>query len=98
MTGRILIAYVSRKGSTAEIAQAVGKELESTGNTVEVAEMKKVSSLAGYNAIVIGAPLYMGRMVGDVGRFVGQHREELKRAGGSICCRDSSGIKRSRVS
>ena len=47
MTGRILIAYVSRKGSTAEIAQAVGKELESTGNTVEVAEMKKVSSLAG---------------------------------------------------
>lgn len=77
MTGRILIAYVSRKGSTAEIAQAVGKELESTGNTVEVAEMKKVSSLAGYNAIVIGAPLYMGRMVGDVGKFVGEHREEL---------------------
>lgn len=77
MSGRILIAFVSRKGSTAEIARAVGKELESAGTTVDVAEMKTISSLTGYDAIVIGAPLYMGRMVGDVGKFVGRHREQL---------------------
>ena len=31
MSARILVAYVSPKGSTAGIAQAIGKELESAG-------------------------------------------------------------------
>ncbi|ACL16994.1 flavodoxin domain-containing protein [Methanosphaerula palustris] len=77
MSGRILIAYISRKGSTAEIARAVGKELEAAGYAVDVADMKTVTSLTGYDAVIIGAPLYMGRMVRDVGKFVGHHREQL---------------------
>jgi menaquinone-dependent protoporphyrinogen oxidase len=60
MTARILVAYASRKGSTAGIAQAVGKELVSAGHTVDVAEMKTVTTVEGYNAVIIGAPLYMG--------------------------------------
>jgi len=39
--------------------------------------MKSVSSLEGYNAIVIGGPLYMGKVVGDVGTFIGRHRDAL---------------------
>ena len=31
MTGKILIAYTSRRGSTEEIARAIGKELEGAG-------------------------------------------------------------------
>ncbi len=77
MSARILVAYASRHGSTAEIAQAVGKELISGGHSVVVGDMKTVSSLEGYNAVVIGAPLYMGRIVGDVRKFVGRHREQL---------------------
>jgi len=77
MSARILVAYASRKGSTAGIAQATGKELQSAGHTVEVSEMKNVSTLAGYQAVVIGAPLYMGKMVGDVGKFVGRFSEQL---------------------
>jgi menaquinone-dependent protoporphyrinogen oxidase len=77
MAERILVAYASRKGSTAEIAQAVGKELQSAGYSVDVVEMNTISSLAGYNAVVIGGPLYMGKVVGDVGKFVGKHREAL---------------------
>jgi menaquinone-dependent protoporphyrinogen oxidase len=60
MTARILVAYASRKGSTAGIAQAIGKDLVSAGHTVDVIEMKTVTTVAGYNAVVIGAPLYMG--------------------------------------
>jgi menaquinone-dependent protoporphyrinogen oxidase len=77
MVPRILVAYASRKGSTAGIAQAVGKELKKAGITVEIAEMKSVSSLAGYTAVVIGGPLYMGSVDGAVGKFVGQNREQL---------------------
>jgi len=77
MTARILVAYASRKGSTAGIAQAVGKEQVSAGYTVDVAEMNAVSSLEGYDAIVIGSPVYMGHIVKDVEKFVAQHRTRL---------------------
>ena len=77
MSTRILVAYVSPRGSTAEIAQAVGRELQSAGHGVDVVEMKSVSSLEGYNAVVIGGPFYMGKVVGDVGKFIGRNRDAL---------------------
>jgi len=77
MPARILVAYATRNGSTAEIAQAIGKELTNAGITVDVAEIKTVSTLAGYNAVVIGGPLYMGSVEGAVGKFVGNYCEQL---------------------
>jgi menaquinone-dependent protoporphyrinogen oxidase len=77
MSTRILVAYVSPRGSTAGIAQAVGKELQSAGYSVDIVEMKSVSSLDGYNGVVIGGPFYMGKVVGDVGKFIGKYREAL---------------------
>jgi menaquinone-dependent protoporphyrinogen oxidase len=77
MSRKILVAYASRSGSTAEIAQAVAKELGGAGYIVDVAELSGVSSLAGYNGIVIGAPLYMGNLVKDVRTFVGRHTQAL---------------------
>lgn len=74
---RILVAYASKKGSTAEIAQAIGKELQAAGHTADVAEMRTVTSLAGYNAVVIGGPIYLGKIVGDVPKFVKRHRNAL---------------------
>ena len=47
MSGRILVAYASRKGSTAGIAQAIGKELTSEGYAVDVSEMKSVNIARG---------------------------------------------------
>jgi menaquinone-dependent protoporphyrinogen oxidase len=79
MTARILVAYASRKGSTAGIAQAIGKELTIEGYTVDVTEMKSVTSLAGYNAVVIGAPVYTGKVTGDVAAFVSPNKDELSR-------------------
>jgi menaquinone-dependent protoporphyrinogen IX oxidase len=58
MPARILITYASLQGSTPEIAQAIGKELQSAGHRVEVAHVNAVSSLEGYNAVVIGISLY----------------------------------------
>ena len=77
MSGRILVAYASKNGSTTEIAQAIGKELLMVGKTVDVIEMKTASTLAGYDAVVIGAPLYMGNVMGDMGKFTGRHCSEL---------------------
>ncbi len=76
MDARILVAYATRNGSTAEIAQAIGKELTTAGFTANVAEIKTVSTLAGYTAVVIGGPLYMGSVDGAVGKFIGKNREQ----------------------
>ena len=77
MSARILVAYATRNGSTAEIAQVIGRELVSAGHAVDVTELKKVSTLAGYAAIVIGGPLYMGSVDGAVRKFVGNNHEQL---------------------
>ncbi len=55
MPVRILVAYASRKGSTAEIAQTIGRELILKGFAVDVSQMKSVASLAGYYVVVLGA-------------------------------------------
>jgi len=75
---RILVAYASKKGSTTYIAQVIGKELL-VNHMVVVEELGDVTSLDGYNAIVIGGPMYMGKMVGDVGKFVRRHYNEMKK-------------------
>jgi menaquinone-dependent protoporphyrinogen oxidase len=76
---RILVAYASKKGSTAEIAQAIGKELQAAGHTADVTEIKSVSSLEGYNSVVIGAPFYMGKIMADMGKFIARYAEALKK-------------------
>jgi len=75
---RILVTYASKKGSTTEIAQAIAKELHAAGHVVDVTETGAVTSPAGYNAVVIGGPVYMGKMMGEVGKFVKRHYNELK--------------------
>ncbi len=79
MAGKFLIAYVSQMGSTAEIAQAIGRELDATGNSVEVREMKGIDSIEGYRAVVIGSPVYMAAIEKDVAHFVARHRDGLSR-------------------
>jgi menaquinone-dependent protoporphyrinogen oxidase len=73
---RILVAYATKKGSTAEIAQAMGRELQAGGHIVDVAEMGGVTSLNGYDAVIIGAPMYMGKMI-DTAKFVTRLRDGL---------------------
>ena len=85
---RILVAYATKKGSTTEIAQAIGKELEAAGHVVDVAEMGTVTSLEGYNAVIIGGPMYIGKMIGDSGKFIRRHYNDLEKlpVAGFIVC------------
>ncbi len=75
---RILVAYATKKGSTAEISQAIAQELQAAGHTADAVEIAKGASPAGYDAVVIGGPMYMGRIIG-IGKFVQRHTTELAR-------------------
>ncbi|HEU17111.1 MAG TPA: flavodoxin, partial [Methanolinea sp.] len=76
MPARILVAYATLKGSTAEIARAIGDELQTAGHNADVEPMKTITSLEGYDAVIIGAPVYMGKVI-DVKKFVDKHRDAL---------------------
>jgi len=85
---KILIAYASKKGSTAEIAQAIAKELQTAGHTVDAADVATIASPSGYAAVVIGGPMYMGHIDPRVGKFVRRHTGELAKlpvAGFVVC-------------
>ncbi len=85
---RILITYASQKGSTAEIAQAIGTELQAAGHRAEAFEIATMPSPSGYDAIVIVGPMYMGRIDGRVATFVKRYSAELAKvpvAGFVVC-------------
>jgi len=79
MPARVLVAYASKKGSTAGIARAIAKELQAMGHVAIVIEMKDVSSLEGYDALVLGAPVYTGSVMSDLSTFVSRHKDALAR-------------------
>lgn len=75
----ILVAYASKRGSTAEVAGAVARELERAGVATEVIGIDSVVSLDPYDGLVIGAPVYTGKLFGDVASFVQRHGDKIGR-------------------
>jgi menaquinone-dependent protoporphyrinogen IX oxidase len=74
---KILVAYVSMAGSTAEVAQAVGEEIARGGFQVDVLALGQVRNLAGYAGVVVGAPLIMG-WHRDALHFLRKYRKEFQ--------------------
>jgi menaquinone-dependent protoporphyrinogen oxidase len=77
MSTSVLVGYATRYGSTQEVAEAVTATLRECGLAVDIQPMREVRSLAGYSAVVLGAPLYMFRWHKDARRFLSRHREAL---------------------
>jgi menaquinone-dependent protoporphyrinogen oxidase len=77
MSTSVLVGYATRHGSTQEVAEAVAATLRECGLAVDIQPMREVRSLAGYSAVVLGAPLYMFRWHKDARRFLSRQREAL---------------------
>jgi menaquinone-dependent protoporphyrinogen oxidase len=74
---RVLVAYASKRGSTAEIAQAIAESLREPGHEVDCVEAGTVAELDGYDAVVLGSAVYMRRWRGDARHFLRKHRKQL---------------------
>lgn len=77
MKKHILVAYASTHGSTQEVADAVAVTLRGCGTEVDLLPARKVQSLEGYDAVVLGAPLYILHLHKDAQRFLAKHRKTL---------------------
>jgi menaquinone-dependent protoporphyrinogen oxidase len=73
----VLVASAGRHGSTEEIAAAIGRVLREHGIETDVAKIEDVGSLAGYDAVVLGSAVYVGKWVEPARQFVEAHAEEL---------------------
>lgn len=74
---RVLVAYASERGGTAEIADWIGTALREAGLDADVRPAGEVRALDGYDAAVIGGALYAGRWHREARHLVRHHADAL---------------------
>lgn len=79
MSNKILVTYASRLGSTAGVAEAIGRTLAENGSQVEVLCMQDVKDLAPYRAVVAGSAIRDRQWLPEALDFIRTHRLELSR-------------------
>ncbi len=77
MLTSILVAYATRYGSTQEVADEIAGTLRERGLEVNLQPARKVRNLEGYDAVVLGAPLFMFHWHRDARHFLARHRAAL---------------------
>ena len=78
MDGQVLVAYASKYGGTAEIAQVLATAMREAGVDAEARPAAEVTDLTGYGAAVVGSGVYAGRWAGDARTFVRKNRGALR--------------------
>ena len=78
---RILVTAASRHGSTAEIAAELTKALRPALPTsvVDDRPMARVGSLDGYDAVVVGSAVHLGRWLAEARSWAGGQAVALRR-------------------
>ena len=76
--GSVAIIYASRHGATKEIAEAMQSELAGHGLSAALHSVEEPIDLTGYDAVVLGSAVYMGRWVKDAREFAETRAGELK--------------------
>jgi menaquinone-dependent protoporphyrinogen oxidase len=79
MDNKILVAYASRTGFTAGVAEAIGKTLAEGGAQVEVRRMQDVQDVAPYRAVVAGSAIRSAQWLPEAMQFVQTHQATLAR-------------------
>lgn len=75
---RVLIAYATKHGATAEIAEKIGQVMRAEDLEVEVLPVAQVRGLEGYGAVVVGSCVYAGRWPREAARFLRAHEAVLR--------------------
>ena len=77
MNNKILVTYASRAGSTAGVAEAIGKTLSECGAQVDVLPMQDVKELTAYRAVVAGSAIQNKQWLPEAMQFIQTHQAEL---------------------
>jgi menaquinone-dependent protoporphyrinogen oxidase len=76
---KVLIAVVSKHGSTREIAQAISEELQAANIAVDILNLAKgeIADVENYDAVLLGSAIYAGNWLPEAKKFAQKHQDEL---------------------
>jgi menaquinone-dependent protoporphyrinogen oxidase len=77
MDTQILVAYASKYGATAEIAEKIGQVLRQAGLHTDVLPAQRVDDLSPYKAIILGSAVYMGQWRKEAATFLKTNEKAL---------------------
>jgi menaquinone-dependent protoporphyrinogen oxidase len=75
---KILVAYATGHGSTAEVAEFIADVLKAhDAAEVVVSSVELVESVDGYDAFVLGSPIYGGMWRSEFSQFLEKYKSQL---------------------
>lgn len=77
MSGKILVTYASRGGSTAGVAEAIANTLTEQGILVELYPMEDVHDLSAYSAVIAGSAIQIDKWLPEASDFISRYQKEL---------------------
>ena len=77
MDVQVLVAYATKYGATAEIAERIGQVLREAGLRADVLPADRVSDLTPYQAVVLGSAVYAGRWRKEAAAFLEANEKGL---------------------
>jgi len=70
MGSKVLVAYASKYGNTAEIAEKISKVLQNAGLYTDVIPVKRIKKSTDYQAVVLGSAVYIGMWRKEAASFL----------------------------
>jgi menaquinone-dependent protoporphyrinogen oxidase len=77
MDKQVLVAYATKYGATAEIAEKIGQVLRQAGLRTDVLPANRVSDLTPYQAVVLGSAVYIGQWRKEAATFLKANEKAL---------------------
>lgn len=77
MANSILIAYATKYGATAEIAEKIGQVLRQAGLKADVQPADRVTDVTSYSAVVLGSAVYAGQWRGEAAKLLEANEQQL---------------------
>lgn len=77
MADKVLVAYSSKHGATAEIAAKIGDTLKDVGLDADVRDVKQAGDPSTYKAVILGSAAYVGRWRGDAVKYLKKNTNKL---------------------
>ncbi len=74
---KVLVAYETAHKSTAEVAEAIATTLREGGDEADVARCRELQSAEGYDACIIGSPVWAGNWLKPARAFVARNEQAL---------------------
>ncbi len=77
MDKKVLVAYGTKYGATAEIAEKIGEVLREAGLPTDVLPVDRVGDLGAYKAVVLGSAVYIGQWRKEAAKFLKDNEQAL---------------------